>query len=76
MPDLQAQWERHDDYVDLPIQGYVIWWRDEGAIKSSSSMPRGEAEAVVRHLNQAYYPVTFWQAPCYDWSRLIVTAGV
>ncbi len=76
MPDLQAQWARHDDYVDLPARQYVIWWRDADALKSSSPMPPEEAEAVARHLNQAYYPITFWLAPHYEWNRLIVTAGV
>lgn len=75
MPDLQAQLEQHEDYIELPVLGYSVWWRDEEGIKWSGRMPRHEVEMVVHHLNQSYYPVTFWHTPVYRWAHLITAAG-
>lgn len=74
MPDLTAQLEPHDGYVELPVIGYSVWWRDEDEVRCSGRMPLAEVDQTLRHLNHAYYPLTFWPAPVYEWERLIEAA--
>lgn len=73
MPDLHAQLQRHDGYVELPVLAYSVWWRDDEGVKWSGRMPGQEADLVVRHLNQSYHPITFWRTPVYRWRALIDT---
>lgn len=74
MPDLSAQLEPHDAYVDLQVVGHSVWWREGDCIKWSGRMPRAEVDQVLRHLNLSYYPITFWRAPVYHWERLVEAA--
>lgn len=74
MPSLAEQLVKHEAYVELAVIGYSIWWRDEDSVKWSGRMPKGEVDQVLRHLNDAYYPTTFWQAPVYHWQRLVDAA--
>lgn len=71
MPDFTAQLEPHEGYVELPLIGYSVWWRDGDEVKCSGRMPRHEVDQVLRHMNESYYPLTFWQSPVYHWERLI-----
>lgn len=74
MPDLTAQLELHEGYIELPVIGYSVWWRDEDTIKCSGRMPLSEVDQVLSHLNQSYYPLTFWRAPVYQWEQLVEAA--
>lgn len=71
MPDLHAQLQPHEDYVELAVSGYSVWWRDDEGVKWSGHMPRRDVDKVVRHLNRSYYPIAFWRTPVYRWERLL-----
>ncbi len=75
MPDLRAQLQAHDGYVDMPVLGYAVWWRDDEGVKTSGRMPLQEVDLVVRHLNDSYHPVTFWRTPVYHWHCLVESAS-
>lgn len=75
MPDLSAQLRPHDDYTELPVIGYAVWWRDDDGLKWSGRMPRREVGMVVGYLNLTHYPITFWRTPVYHWECLMPAGG-
>lgn len=70
MPDLEAQYRRHDEYVELPIIGHTVWWREPDGLQWAGRLPQRDADMVVAQL-RALAGDGFWKAPLYHWDLLL-----
>ncbi len=70
MPDSEAQYRRHEEYVDLPVIGYTVWWHEAKGLQWAGRMPERHADMVVAQL-RIIAGAGYWKAPLYHWDLLL-----